>query len=213
VGKKKVRVALWGRQNRSIMVDADATEGATLGKNVYDTDGNLVTLESITNTTIIQDPRQVFPTLWSLILNIPQLILDLAGLSGPGYIYHNGSTVFTHEWPLHDVRVEVNESLVIPADKQYLIWQSIEIEGSLAVEPGGLLVVLGEGLPDPTDPDFTYVGGNLTQVDYDGGEQKILSYNVGGDLERVDFIQDGTTLRKDLVYSGGDLDYIDEYYV
>jgi hypothetical protein len=114
---------------------------------------------------------------------------------------------------LHDVRVEVNESLVIPADKQYLIWQSIEIEGSLAVEPGGLLVVLGEGLPDPTDPDFTYSGGNLTQVDYDGGEQKILSYNVGGDLERVDFIQDGTTLRKDLVYSGGDLDYIDEYYV
>ena len=153
------------------------------------------------------------PTLWSLILNIPQIIKDFVAMTGPGYLYHDGSTVFAHEWPLHDVRIELNEQLVIPADKQYILWQRIEIEGSMVIKPGGQLVLLGDGLPEPTDPDFTYVLGDLTQIDYNGGEQKLFTYNGSGDLERVDFLQDGTTLRKDLVYSGGDLDYIDEYYV
>ena len=73
-------------------------------------------------------------------------------------------------------------------------------------------MILGEGIPEETDPDMSYVNGDLTQIDYGSGEQRIFNYS-GGDLNRVDFLQDGTTLRKDLFYSGGDLDYIDEYYI
>jgi hypothetical protein len=212
---KRVRVKLFGHQNRSVVVDSHATEGAIVDKNLRWSDGSLVAEDELKNPPgggTVELP-EVMPTLWSLILNIPQIIKDLVAMVGPGYVYHNGTTVVSHEWPLHDVRIEVNEQLIIPNDKQYILWQHIEIEGSMVVEAGGKLVILDEGLPEPTDPDFTFVTGDLTQVDYDGGEQKFLTYNVGGDLERVDFIQDGVTLRKDLFYSGGDLDYIDEYYL
>jgi len=115
-------------------------------------------------------------------------------------------------WPLHDTRVDVEERFTIAEDKQYLIWQRFEVEGSLIIDAGGHLVVLGEGIPEPVAPDMTFTNGDLTQIDYGSGEQKLFSYS-GGDLTRVDFLQDGTTLRKDLFYIGGDLDYIDEYYV
>ena len=213
MSNRRIAVKLWGKQNRKALIDPAATEGATFGYNLSWPDGTIVRPEQLGGGGTVELP-EVMPTLWSLILNIPQIIKDLVAMVGPGYVYHDGTTVVSHEWPLHDVRIEVNEQLIIPNDKQYILWQSIEIEGSMVVEAGGQLVILDEGLPEPTDPDFTFVTGDLTQVDYDGGEQKLLTYNVGGDLERVDFIQDGTTLRKDLFYTGGgDLDYIDEYYL
>ena len=130
--------------------------------------------------------------------------------SGPGGTTPGGG-VLTN-WPLHDVKVGPEETLVIGNDKQYILWQRIEIEGSVIIEDDGELVILGHGIPEETDPDMTYVNGDLTQIDYGSGEQRIFNYS-GGDLNRVDFLQDGTTLRKDLFYSGGDLDYIDEYYI
>lgn len=68
---------------------------------------------------------------------------------------------------------------------------------------------------DPPGPDFTYnVGGELTQIDYDDGSQKIFSYNGNGDLTQLDYIRNGLTLRKQFFYTGGgDLDYITEFIV
>ena len=133
---------------------------------------------------------------------------DLGPGTGPAIPGGGGTT----DWPLHDVKVGAEETLVITEDKQYILWQRIEVAGSVIIEDNAKLVILGEGIPEETDPDMSYVNGDLTQIDYGSGEQRIFNYS-GGDLNRVDFLQDGTTLRKDLFYSGGDLDYIDEYYI
>ena len=218
---KRVRVGLFGFQKRSVLIDSEATQGAQIGRDLRWPDGSFVTQDQIVNPPgggTVELPA-VMPTLWSLILNIPAKIKNFLALSGTGYIYQVddvlslGAGGASTDWPLHDIKIELGETLTIPDEKQYLLWERIEVEGSLVIEAGGKLVLLDEGLPEPTDPDMTYASGDLSQIDDDGGEQKFLSYNGAGDLERVDFLQDGTTLRKDLFYSGGDLDYIDEYYV
>ena len=213
------RVLEWGQQRRSfVRVEEGSTKGATVGTNLFDADGNLfdpesVIIEIIESTVVTDDKNARYTAIWRFIQEIPQRIKDLANMTAPGYIYHDGTNMVPHEWPLHDVRVELTESLVIPDNKQYIIWQSIEIEGSVSVEIGGELIILDDGLPEPIGPDLTYAAGNLTQIDYDGGEQKVLTYNGSDELTRVDFIRDGITFRKDLFYAAGDLDYIDEYYV
>jgi len=116
-------------------------------------------------------------------------------------------------FPNHEV---LRIPLTIPNEYQLLIWEKFEIDGgALEVAPGGKLIILHDR-PETelTGPDFTYNGsGELTQIDYDNGEQKLFTYTAG-DLIRVDTLIDGTTLRKDFYYGGGgELDYIDEYYV
>jgi hypothetical protein len=209
---------LFGKMIRKgIQMDADATEGATVGKDLMWPDGTVITEQEIRNPSgnggTTTSPNTPTVTLWSLILNIPQKIKDIVALVAPGYLYHDGTNIVAHEWPLHDTRVESGETLTIPANKQYILWQEILAEGDIVIEAGGELVLLDEGLPKPTDPDFSYSGGDLSQIDYADGSQKTFTYDGGGNLTRVDFVQDGVTLRKDFYYAGGDLDYIDEFYV
>jgi hypothetical protein len=72
----------------------------------------------------------------------------------------------------------------------------------------------GTTTTEPISPDFTYdINGNLTQIDYAGGEQKVFTYNGNGDLQYLDFIKDGTTWRKEFFYVGDQLDYITEGYI
>ena len=214
---KKVRVALHGiSNNRGVLIDANATEGAVIGTNLFWEDGSLVDESDFVSTqTGTTDPSQ--PALWSLLLGVPEIVKQLTELDAPGYLYFDGSDLTDTEFPLHDIRVESSESLTIPANKQYLVWREIIVKGNLTVKPGGELVILDEtpAYPDPTGPDFTYNGsGQLTQADYDAGEQKLFTYNGSGQLTQLDFIRDGLTYRKDFFYTGGgDLDYIDEYYV
>jgi YD repeat-containing protein len=108
------------------------------------------------------------------------------------------------------------ESWSIPAAHQLLVWESYLVLGSLTVEPDGELIVLHDR-PETraVDPDFTYnLSGNLTQIDYAAGEQKLFTYNGSGQLSQVDSLRDGTTLRKSFVYTGGgDLDYITEEWL
>ena len=216
---KRVRVQLHGvSNNRGVLIDSEATDGATVGKNLRWSDGTLVLEDEIrggSTTTTTDTGSTVQPTLWSLILNKPTIIQQLGELDTPGYLYFDGTDLSGTEFPLHDIRVETSESLTIPANKQYLIWQEIIVQGDLVVEPGGELVILDEEpYPDLTNPDFTYSAGNLSQVDYSGGEQKSLTYNGSGDFTQLDFVRDGLTYRKEFTYTvGGDLDYITEYYV
>jgi hypothetical protein len=212
MGKRRIR--LWGEALRFIKIEEDATIGGTIGENIYNEDGTLFDPDTVIVTLGPVDNSR-YTAIWKYILEIPAIIKSIALITKPGYLYHDGSlTVVPHEWPLHDVRVEVDEALVIPDNKQYLIWYSIEIEGSVTVEAGGQLIILGEGLPEPTGPDMTYVSGVLTQIDYDGGEQKLFSYDGGGQLTVIDYIADGLTNRKSLFYGvGGELDYITESYV
>ena len=72
----------------------------------------------------------------------------------------------------------------------------------------------GDGqITHPTGPDFTYTSGDLTRIDYDGGEYKLFTY-TSGVLTRVDYISNGLTKRKDFTYGGGgELDYITQSFV
>jgi YD repeat-containing protein len=106
--------------------------------------------------------------------------------------------------------------LTIENQQQLLVWESIDIHGSLTVAPDGELIILHDR-PETraVDPDFTYnLSGDLTQIDYAAGEQKLFTYNGSGQLSQVDSLRDGTTLRKTFVYTGGgELDYITEEWI
>ena len=89
---KRVRVVLSGQQNRNIMVDADATEGATIGKDLRLPDGTVATYQTIQqyfggNTTVVEnDPNTPSITLWELILNIPAIVAAIVALAANGFL-------------------------------------------------------------------------------------------------------------------------------
>lgn len=115
------------------------------------------------------------------------------------------------EWEV----VPVGVTVTVPTNKQLLIWETHEIEGTVEVEADGRLVILHDR-PETRlrEPDFTYnIGGELTQIDYVDGQQKLFTYN-SGQLTQVDSKRDGTTLRKTFTYTGGgELDYITETWL
>lgn len=57
------------------------------------------------------------------------------------------------------------------------------------------------GSDEGTNPQFTYTGGVLTRVDYDGNVFKTLSYNGNGQLDTVVFSKDGVTTTKTFAYN------------
>jgi len=241
---RRVKVQLFGRQNRSISIDPDASSTVVLGKNIVWPDGTVVQPGQITNTSTDPVETGPQPTLWSLILGIPAFIKALALLTGVGeglvvkrptntaalvtltpfderILITNGDAIAgdpvfgAYDWPSIKTTVEAVDVALVQTGFQALVWDQIKVNlgGSLTVD--GTMVVLGDQPdPDPISPDFTYGGGGeLTQIDYPSGEQKIFTYNGSGDLTRLDYIRDGVTLRKDFTYLGGDLDFITETYL
>lgn len=139
---------------------------------------------------------------------------DFSTLTTDGWMRFEAGFVYSSEHLYTKNVIDVDESVTIPTDNQMLIYDGLQVNGELIIEPGGALYVFNDDLPEPLSPDFTYdLSENLTQIDYAGGEQKLFTYNGNGDLQYVDFIQDGTTFRKEFFYTGGLLDYVDEYYI
>lgn len=104
---------------------------------------------------------------------------------------------------------------IIPLNHQLIVWETYQIHGKLTVASGGELIVLHDR-PEARaeEPDFTYnLSGELTQIDYGTGEQKLFAYS-SGQLSQVDIKRDGTTLRKSFFYTGGgELDYVTEEWI
>jgi hypothetical protein len=46
------------------------------------------------------------------------------------------------------------------------------------------------------NPTFSYTGDNLTRVDYQSGNYKLLTYDVDSNLVQLDFIRGSNTFRK-----------------
>jgi hypothetical protein len=142
---KRVRVKLFGHQNRSVVVDSHATEGAVVGKDVRWPDGTLVDPGDLGGSSDPVDLPQVMPTLWSLILDIPAKLLGLLALTDTGYVYHEndvftiGTGGFT-DWPLHKDFIGAAETLIITENFQYLIAETFDVEGTLDAE--GMLAIL-----------------------------------------------------------------------
>ena len=100
---KKATVALHGFQKRGVQIDLDATDGATVGDNLYWPDGTLITEAELRSGTTVATPTgevQVAVTLWSLILNIPAFIKSLAALTTTGFVVRTstaGGTALSRE--------------------------------------------------------------------------------------------------------------------
>jgi hypothetical protein len=238
---KKATVALFGGVQVDLEATKGAVLGENL---FWPDGTLVTQQQIINNVTVVTTPTgvQVTPTLWELILNIPAFISSLASLATSGFVVRDSGgiartrtivgetgrieiadgdgetgdpTITLGNWPTVLPGVESGDIARVPAGHQMLVSEDFDIAGDFEIEPGAELVVLGDQ-PDlePIEPDFTYSGGALSQIDYANGEQKIFSYNGGGQLEQLDFIADGVTLRKLFFYTGGgDLDYITQEYL
>lgn len=195
---KKVWVKLFGHQNRRILVDSEATDGAVVGKNLFWPDGTVVSESQLRSILSGSGAASTGATIDQNLLNY---ILSNLGKGGGG-----------SDYPLH--KDEVTDPLTISDSFQYFVWQTLTVNNTLTVEDGGELIIFDRPLPELKNPDFTEdVDGNLTQIDYADGSVKVFTYNGAGDLQYVDLTRDGWTYRKEFVYSGDSLDYVDEYYV
>lgn len=94
--------------------------------------------------------------------------------------------------------VEVKESPIFA--------EILEVGHLVTVTAGGATVVevqtpgpKGDPATSEKGPAFTYTGGLVSRVDYDSGAYKTLSY-ASGRLAQVDYVKDGTTIRKTFFY-------------
>lgn len=92
------KVKLKDQLGRVISLNSDATDGATLGKNLYGADGKLLKPEQILNPD--QGPNNASSTVWKLIREIPANIQKLAELTGKGLAGRRDSG----EWALRTLQ-------------------------------------------------------------------------------------------------------------
>lgn len=76
---KKVRVPLYGSPQKSVTVNADATDGATVGVNLWNRDGTLFIPAAAGD-----GGSEVARTVWRLVLEIPANVNALAATTGTG---------------------------------------------------------------------------------------------------------------------------------
>jgi len=76
------KVKLKDQLGRVISLNTDATDGATLGKNLYGSDGKLLTADQIINPAPSQG--NAVATIWKLIREIPSNIQKVAALVSNG---------------------------------------------------------------------------------------------------------------------------------
>lgn len=143
---KRVRVQLFGLQNRGVQIDADATEGARVGKNLLWPDGTVVTEEELrsagttTTTTSTTGTSTVATTLWSLILSIPAIIRSLAALTGKGWIRNDSNVISASQWAYNKLSVDTGEEMTIPAGHELIVFQNFTMDGGVTLD--GDLVIL-----------------------------------------------------------------------
>ena len=105
------------------------------------------------------------------------------------------------------------EVAVLPAsltpDTIYLVRRGLGFDFWIT-DNAGLLVFQLNNTQDPlASPQFTYVAGVLTRIDYSDGSYKVFTY-VAGVLTRIDLVRGTRTYRKDFNYSAGNLTSIVE---
>jgi len=85
-GKK---IQLKDQLGRVIQLNSDATDGATLGKNLYGPDGKLLTADQVINPP--KSGQNASSTVWKLIREVPANIQKLAGLVTSGFAVRQAS--------------------------------------------------------------------------------------------------------------------------
>ncbi len=90
----KRRVPLHGKPQGYVVVDDEATKGATVGTNLYNADGSLYVPPT---TAAPSGGTSIAATLWSLVQNIPANIRALAALTTSGFVRRASDGTFTTE--------------------------------------------------------------------------------------------------------------------
>ena len=86
----KRKVQSWGIGSRVFTIDDEATKGATVGKDIYNSDGTLFVPTGEAGTAGADGApgspgSNIASTIWRLILEIPANIVSLAALTGIGF--------------------------------------------------------------------------------------------------------------------------------
>lgn len=85
---KRVGVQLFGLQNRKVIIDSAATEGATIGRDLFWPDGTLITEAEVRNPagSGSSTPSTPAQNLWATLIGIPAYIKSLAALATSGFV-------------------------------------------------------------------------------------------------------------------------------
>jgi len=81
----KQRVPVAGQVGKTIVVENEATRGATLGVNLFNQDGSLVTAEQFASVETPQDGGAAV-TYWQFIQEVPANVNEVAALSTSGLV-------------------------------------------------------------------------------------------------------------------------------
>ena len=83
----KVKVPVVGSQNRSVLLNPQATEGATFGKDLFFGDGEtVVTLQNLASALGITKQSAQPTVLWNQLAAIPPNVIQVANLSTAGIV-------------------------------------------------------------------------------------------------------------------------------
>ena len=128
----KRRVLQWGFQRQKfVQIEDKATIGATLGVDLFNADGTLVTIEQLAAAlTVINKPGSG-SVIWRFILELPRNILNLAAL------FNDPS-----KWiPTKDA-ISSTEVVTINQDYQLIIEEYFEIEVGGVLNIDGSFAIL-----------------------------------------------------------------------
>lgn len=83
----KVKVAVIGSQNRSVLLNPQATEGAVFGKDLFFGDGKtVVTLQNLATALGIKTGNSQPNVLWNQLAAIPPNVIEVANLATAGVV-------------------------------------------------------------------------------------------------------------------------------
>ena len=197
---KKVRVGLFGFQRRNIMIDADATEGAKVGKNLFWPDGTVVEEDEIrgggTSTTVEQ---QVYPTIWDLVFDLPDILKSIGSLVTNGWMRHDNGVVSTSRQLYTMDRIETGDNVTIPVNNQMIVMDEFTFDGGSLTIDGKMYVLSDQPIQGWRDlegqidtrsgannPDWTIIGSGpfyAYSFDYTPQESEcFITFHVPHDI-------------------------------
>lgn len=194
----KVRVPVLGTVGKSLLIDSEATKGATIGTNLFLSDGSAPTLEQLRALLGTGgEAPSVANTLWKLIREIPANVLEVEALATSGFVVRQ----VDGNW--------ITRSLAVEADGLLQIAQPAGEAGNPTLGAADIAALsvwgrsansAGKPAPITAGADFTLlrrsgntVGfGTITSAyvsDFVEAAQDAV-FGVIGDSARIDFAYD-----------------------
>ena len=96
-----------------------------------------------------QDDRTVFPSVWQLIVGIPQKLLNLLALTKTGVVLHQNNSFLVGElgsgtlvdWPVVKNSIGTGEEFTIPENFQLIVWDEFVFDGGNLTLDGDLIIL------------------------------------------------------------------------